>query len=627
MFFSLSLHIETKNINMRSISAILFLLFLLVGDFQAFSLPAGSLPEKVRNLSGRYLNYYCSTPADSVFAICTQAENQATKQLDYTEKFLSQLLSVNAFCIKGDMGLAIDIAGRMYQDAKKMNHQFGSALALQAIGSTYMYAGQYPEADTTFAEAEKLMSETGDPLSQLNLTIQQMHTYVHLEDIPRMADYLAKAEKLIQRLPDADKPVYLFYINCYKTLYLIHTGEHQKALQSMGNVLASKPKDGIFDRWIYYLYTCYYNRTGELKKALTYSDSVLSVTLQAGNMNEYKKSLGEKATLLEKMGEDADACLIYAKINYLTDSLNSSRYSEQITALHTAYWVDKMAIENLTAHNKLFRSIILYAIAAVLGIGILIFFTLRRNSQLEKSRKKLEEMREVASDSIRSKSLFLSNMSHELRTPLNAIVGFSDILTETDDIDAETKQLCGDSIKQNSELLMKLIDDIVDFSDLNGAKIKFTVEKCDAVSLCRNVVQTVVNVKKTAAEVIFSTDLSNLTLNTDKGRLQQVLINLLINATKFTPEGTITLTLHIDPATNMATFAVEDTGCGIPPEKQARIFERFEKLHDNIQGAGLGLSICQLIVKQMGGRIWIDSEYTGGARFVFTHPLDNTSKQ
>ena len=109
-------------------------------------------------------------------------------------------------------------------------------------------------------------------------------------------------------------------------------------------------------------------------------------------------------------------------------------------------------------------------------------------------------------------------------------------------------------------------------------------------------------------------------IETDDARLQQVLINLLINATKFTSQGSIILELRKQSEQELL-FSVTDTGCGIPKEKQAAIFRRFEKLNENAQGSGLGLSICQLIIEHIGGKIWIDSDYTGGSRFFFTHPI------
>ena len=214
-------------------------------------------------------------------------------------------------------------------------------------------------------------------------------------------------------------------------------------------------------------------------------------------------------------------------------------------------------------------------------------------------------------------------MSHELRTPLNAIVGFANLLASESALDDETRQQCGDLIKQNSELLLKLFHDVADLSALKEDNIRFTFEHCDVLILCANVIDTVEKVKRTSAAISFETSLTSLDINTDSGRLQQVLINLLINATKFTQEGRIVLKLDINEERQEALFAIEDTGCGIPLEKQPHIFERFEKLHEGVQGAGLGLSICQLIIENIGGKIWIDSSYTNGTRFVFTHPLHN----
>jgi signal transduction histidine kinase len=111
-------------------------------------------------------------------------------------------------------------------------------------------------------------------------------------------------------------------------------------------------------------------------------------------------------------------------------------------------------------------------------------------------------------------------------------------------------------------------------------------------------------------------------MNTDIHRLRQVLINLLTNANKFTDQGSVTLSVEKDDVENVMVFSVADTGCGIPVEKQGAVFSRFEKLSEYTQGAGLGLSICKLIVNKLGGEIWVDPKYTGGARFVFTHPLN-----
>lgn len=247
-------------------------------------------------------------------------------------------------------------------------------------------------------------------------------------------------------------------------------------------------------------------------------------------------------------------------------------------------------------------------------IGISWDITEQKNAERE-----LIAARIKAEESDRLKSAFLANMSHEIRTPLNALSGFSSLLTE-EGLDDDTRRQCNEVILQNSELLLKLINDVIDLSSLEFGKIQFSIGRYDVVSICRNVADTVSKIKQTQAEIYFTTELESMEIETDDSRLQQVLINLLINATKFTPQGSITLELKKQSEQELL-FSVTDTGCGIPKDKQAAIFQRFEKLNENAQGSGLGLSICQLIIEHIGGRIWIDPDYTGGSRFFFTHPL------
>ena len=171
-------------------------------------------------------------------------------------------------------------------------------------------------------------------------------------------------------------------------------------------------------------------------------------------------------------------------------------------------------------------------------------------------------------------------------------------------------------------MLLRQINDILDVSRLEADRVTLTMEKCDVVQVCMQVTASVTQARRSSNRIVFESAADSLEIRTDIQRLQQVVINLLSNADKFTENGTITLKLAPDKRNRTALFSESDTGCGIPPEKRKRVFERFEKLNEYAQGTGLGLSICKLIVEKWGGRIWIDSQYTRGARFVFIHPLD-----
>ena len=242
-------------------------------------------------------------------------------------------------------------------------------------------------------------------------------------------------------------------------------------------------------------------------------------------------------------------------------------------------------------------------------------------SILRKAYSRLHEAMEKAEQANQLKSAFLANMSHEIRTPLNAIVGFSNVLVGDDATSEEKAQYC-DIIQKNSDLLLHLINDILDISRMESGRIKFVEEVCDVVELCQTALSTAEYARRTQAIYQFQTPVSSLILKTDAQRLKQVLINLLSNAGKFTPSGFIRLAIKVNKEDNCLEFSVTDTGCGIPAGKSERIFERFEKLNEYSQGTGLGLSICKLIVENLGGKIWVDKNYKEGARFVFTHPLN-----
>lgn len=260
---------------------------------------------------------------------------------------------------------------------------------------------------------------------------------------------------------------------------------------------------------------------------------------------------------------------------------------------------------------------------------IAIYYIIRINHlkhHLEVSGEELLVAKEKAEESNRLKTAFLANMSHEIRTPLNAIVGFSSVLVSDDSSPAEKAQYC-DIIQKNSDLLLHLINDILDISRMESGKIKFVWEECDVVELCQTALSTAEYGRKTSALFLFETPVASLVIKTDAQRLKQVLINLLSNAAKFTPSGSIKLAIAIDKQHQQLELSVSDTGCGIPSDKSDRVFERFEKLDEYSQGTGLGLAISRLIVENLGGKIWVDKDYTEGARFVFTHPLTKKEKE
>ena len=245
--------------------------------------------------------------------------------------------------------------------------------------------------------------------------------------------------------------------------------------------------------------------------------------------------------------------------------------------------------------------------------------TTRKQVELE-----LIEAKENAEESDRLKSAFLANMSHEIRTPLNAIVGFSSLLAETDEI--ELRQAYMSLVQENNELLLNLISDILDISKIEAGTIELTTGWVDVPQLCREVIATFSHKKHDGAvELRFDESSPQIVIDADKNRIMQVLSNFMTNALKFTTKGSITLSYTLNDD-GQVRFCVTDTGKGILAEQCHDIFNRFVKLDSFVQGAGLGLSICQSLVERMGGKIGVESCVGKGSCFWFTHPFTSATQ-
>ena len=239
--------------------------------------------------------------------------------------------------------------------------------------------------------------------------------------------------------------------------------------------------------------------------------------------------------------------------------------------------------------------------------------TTRKQVELE-----LIQAKEKAEESDRLKSAFLANMSHEIRTPLNAIVGFSSLLAETDE--AELRHVYMSLVQENNELLIIPLFDIMDLSKIEAGMIDLVMGRVDVPQLCREVIATFSHKKRdSAVELRFDENSPQIVIDADKNRIVQVLSNFLTNALKFTTKGSITLSYLLEDESQVR-FCGTDTGKGIPDEQKHEIFNRFVKLDSFVQGAGLGLSICQSLVKRMGGKIGVESREGEGSCFWFTHP-------
>ncbi|WP_163177273.1 GAF domain-containing hybrid sensor histidine kinase/response regulator [Bacteroides sp. 51] len=286
-------------------------------------------------------------------------------------------------------------------------------------------------------------------------------------------------------------------------------------------------------------------------------------------------------------------------LTYLQQVVNNKEYVE------TDYYID-----STDKHSRL----VMYSIQENEVICLLSDIT---ESYIAK--QKLIEAKEKAESSDRLKSAFLANMSHEIRTPLNAIIGFSDLLSVTDD--PEERATYSEIVHKNNDLLLQLISDILDISKIEAGTLDVVNDDVNINQMCREITHFYeLKTEDSPVKVTFDEHLPSYILHSDKNRITQVLNNFINNALKFTSEGGISLGYEL-VSEDKIKFYVRDTGCGIAKENLESVFERFVQLDSFVPGTGLGLSICKSLVEQMGGKIGVESEVGKGSYFWFTHPF------
>ena len=281
------------------------------------------------------------------------------------------------------------------------------------------------------------------------------------------------------------------------------------------------------------------------------------------------------------------------------------------------------------------RTLILTILVTAVLLGLLAFSysqvigLRRRRIRDQKMINELTAANRKAEIANAAKTRFVQNMSHEVRTPLNAIVGFSQLLSLPDDsLTPEEKQEFSNHIMNNTKILIMLLEDILNTTDMDKGEYKITYDEGEVHFMCRAAISSSEHRLHSGVEMFYEPESEEpFTFRTDPQRVQQILINLLTNACKHTSKGKIVLASSLTAKPGYVTFSVTDTGPGVPADQAEAIFDRFTKLNNFVQGTGLGLSICREIATLMGANVYLDTTYTGGgARFVFEVPCTQTDK-
>ena len=452
---------------------------------------------------------------------------------------------------------------------------------------------------------------------------------------------------------------YVIMNNALKACRAIYDRRDADAMRLIDEVSKASPEEG------YRLYMVYYSRRGEYLKSISYMEKISAARYRQDeetfrddqrSVNAIFRDQKLEAERQRIISRNTQLKLSNVQMSLRNSSLelgrrrdaarlaeaaaDSSLLSANNQRLVTRQLRDSIAAQQLVQLSKERRQrmemFVGYAVLALVGLVMLmtvIYSFSKRvlaaklrvaNEKLGDGIRKLYIAKDKAQESERMKTLFIQNMSHEIRTPLNAIVGFSQLITaQNSGLDNAEKREMARYIADNSEMLTTLVNDILDISTLQSGKFSMNMSTVAVNEVCRETLETVRHRLQEGVALIYDTDVpDDMQTVTDRHRVRQVLINMLTNAEKNTSQGSITLGCSAAENPGMLTFTVTDTGIGVPRDKQEQIFRRFQKLDAAKQGTGLGLDICRNIAHCLGGEIDIDHEYTGGARFWFTIPID-----
>lgn len=530
---------------------------------------------------------------------------------------------VNYYITQGEYNIALLEAEKMLQEAKGEKKQGSIAECYYALANVYAAKG-------LVKKSQEFMLKEIDIFENAN--VFRYNISCQYSDVAKIYIDLGEAEKAPELLKKALKTSKSTYHEVtaklvYVSLYLAQgdTAAARKALEECRQMYMEEPS---MKRHIHYLYDVeidYNWRVGNYNKALSVLDERETELRKKNNLTTLMALRKTKADILWDMNRKEEAAGLYR--DFLLEQKKEKERNEEITTSEFATMLnlqqlnaEKVRLEKISQKKQLQNTrIILFSVLGLLCIVVIFLWQQRKlNAKLHRAKNKLDEQnrtlikaeeelrkaKEVAEQSNWLKTMFIQNMSHEIRTPLNSIVGFSGVLVDMLDEKEDIGQYVA-LIESNSKLLLKLVGDILDISILDS-EVEIKHNAVDVNACCQASIDAAGASFDPGVKLIFEPACDDLIINSNYNYIVQVLDNLLGNASKFTHEGSVTLAYEVKKEENQLIFTVTDTGIGIPVEEQERVFERFVKLDNFSQGAGLGLSICRIVAERLGGYLRID---------------------
>ena len=573
------------------------------------------------------------------YSLTEQQAQEAEYQMEWFSKngqwenyYRTWQLKTNALSAMGKLQQSLQETQRMLDDAKERNNKLGRAMAYKQIGIIYLNMKQTEPAVEALQHYAELMEGEEDDFSSLSSIYYRMakaydYDKAYDRELKLTEEWLEFLHSKVGKVDKAEVR------ECYNSCYLARTAafiglqrlEEAKLALDTAVHHAHLIKTALSLHHCYKMQARYYLAKGDAAKALLYTDSVSMIT------NERDDHIEDvRAQALMMLGQGVEAAQIYQRLYHEKDSVFGRDARQHLDELNTLFQVDELKTEQQRAR---FLYTLVTASSIVLALLLLIIYGWRNAIRQKKANEDLRIANERAQASSKMKSEFIRNISHEIRTPLNIVSGFTQILTKPDmELPDDEKRDLQERVTENTERITDLVDRMLELSDASSEVLIERNDQTNVVDIVsqaidhsritlhtrpgRSTIDSMPLARRVESTVVFEVNqIQMIPLRTNKLYAIRILTQLLENAMKFTPEGSITLSMTYTDS--KVVFTVEDTGVGIPADQTEHVFEEFVQLDNFTVGTGIGLTVARSSARRMGGDLWLDTSYKQGSRFVF----------
>ena len=574
--------------------------------------------------------------------------NELYKERPSLYYFVSDQLST-ILTVKGDQDGAVKTATEAYSIVQKdttQEGQYWSAILLHDIGYSEMQLGHYQEAKKNFTQAWKTLKEiankrpTFDNLyTWARITYNIIDAYTSTEQFVEAKEWLPQAEEAINHLsvspecPATTAEEFSAGLDTHKALVYVKTGQRADARQAYQRFIGtnySKTSQGLIE---HYEYLQLAERWDDLALLIPKVDSVIQSWDIPLSLYYLKSYLTPYLKAYIKTGHSEQALQMAERVVNSIDSIYTYEQLHNAAELAIMYETQEKEkqISEQQSMLKYQRYIAVFIAILLILISFVIITLLRlrnakklsdKNKELQQKNKELTNANARAEESSRMKTDFIQQISHEIRTPLNVLSGFTQVLTSTDsELSEEERKDINERITKNTNRIIELVNKMLELSDMHSKSIIERSDKMTTIHIATQAVEKsdIPNAKHVTFHLEYNPSVEKI-IRTNFQAASRALALLLNNAVKFTKQGSIELSITLDTKNHMVVYTVTDTGIGIPPYEAEHIFEEFFQLDPYYEGTGIGLSVARSIALRLGGNIYLDTSYQGGARFVFTIP-------